>query len=53
MTDLFNERTIKRMVEMSNLNISKTQKDSAKKWIELLETGKLEKEKEGYLDFAN
>ncbi|OIO39882.1 hypothetical protein AUJ61_03210, partial [Candidatus Pacearchaeota archaeon CG1_02_30_18] len=53
MTDLFNEKTIKRIVEISDLNISKIQKDSAKKWIEFLETGKLEKEKEGYLDFAN
>jgi len=51
--DLFNENTIKRMVESSDLKISKTQKDSAKKWIELLEVGKLEKEKEGYFDFAN
>lgn len=45
MADLFNEKTLKRIVEESGIVLSKVQKEAAKKWIKLLEEKELEAEK--------
>jgi len=49
--ELFNPKTVKRFTEKIKLN--KKQRESAQKWIELLEQGKLKKEKLNYLRFAH
>lgn len=49
--ELAKEKTIKRMLEKSDLKISKTQKDAAKKWIGLLEEKELKAEKSNNLLF--
>ncbi len=49
-TELFNERTIKRLC--SNVKISQKQKKNANEWIQLLESGALEKERSNYFKFA-
>jgi len=47
---LFNLKTIKKMC--SGITITSSQRKAAKEWLELLESGKLEKEKQNYFKFA-
>lgn len=49
-TELFNEKTIKRLC--SNVKVSNKQKKNANDWIQLLESGSLEKERTNYFRFA-
>lgn len=48
--DLFNPKTVKRLC--SNVKLSTQQKNAAQEWMELLEQGKLEKERPNYLKFV-
>lgn len=48
---LFNPKTIGRLI--SNVKITAKQKKSVNKWIEYLKSGKLENEKQAYIEFAN
>ena len=48
---LFNETTIKRLV--SEIKLTAKQKRASQSWIKLIEEGKLLKEKQAYIEFAN
>jgi hypothetical protein len=48
---LFNNKTIEKLC--SNITIDSKQKNSAKKWLNLIESGSLNKEKENYFRFAD
>ena len=47
---LFNDKTIKRLC--SNITISNKQKRSANEWLNLLESGRLDKERQNYFRFG-
>jgi len=51
MADLFNENTIKRLVDSKKSNPTLKQKKLADEWIKLIEEGELEIEKHGYTPF--
>lgn len=48
---LFNEKTVSRLI--LGVDITSKQKKAVREWSELLESGKLESEKAGYIDFSN
>ncbi|MCC7574354.1 N-6 DNA methylase [Candidatus Woesearchaeota archaeon] len=48
---LFKEATIKRLV--SNVNLTAKHKKAVHKWLDYFNTGKLENEKQAYIEFAN
>jgi len=48
---LFKEATIKRLI--SNVNITAKHKKAVNKWLDYFRSGKLENEKQAYIEFAN
>ena len=48
---LFKEATIKRLV--SNVNLTAKHKKAVNKWLDYFNSGKLENEKQAYIEFAN
>ncbi|MCH7850280.1 MAG: hypothetical protein IH845_01405, partial [Nanoarchaeota archaeon] len=48
---LFNKATVSRLV--SNIIITQKQKRASNKWLDYLNRGLLENEKQAYIDFAN